>query len=64
MNHTKFTPCFLLVSSLNWKSSNPDDWELSVVDFDGSEKHLGHKQIDGAICKIYQFNDKIFAVAK
>lgn len=41
----------------DWKQSLPDDWDLDVVVLDGTEKILGHRQIDGSICKILQMAD-------
>ena len=49
----------------NWKNSLPDNWNISTYELTGQEKVLGHKKIDGAICKIVQSDDnKIIALSK
>lgn len=54
---------FILDSKIDWRRSLPDDWNSSYIELSGDEKFLGHKQIDGAICKIYQLADnRIIAI--
>lgn len=48
------TYAFVFIGNIDWKQSLPDDWELDVVELHGTEKVLGHRQIDGSICKILQ----------
>lgn len=51
--------------SVDWKLSIPDDWDISVIELSGTEEVLGHKKIDGAICKVVKTNDgKIVAITK
>ncbi len=59
------TYAFVFSGSNDWRKSSPDDWDLSVVELEGNEKVVGHRQIDGAICKILQTNDgKVLAITK
>lgn len=51
---------FVFRGNSDWKKSDADDWELDVVELDGSEKVVGHRQIDGSICKILQADDGTF----
>lgn len=65
MSESKFCSCFVLNGSDNWKKSSSDDWDLDVVELDGSEKVIGHRPLDGSIFKIIQTHDgKIIAVTK
>lgn len=49
----------------DWRKSEVDDWELDVVQLDGTEKVVGHRQIDGSICKILQNSEgKFLAITK
>lgn len=59
------TYAFVFSGNNDWRKSSPDDWELSVVELEGNEKVVGHRQIDGAICKILQSSDgKLLAITK
>lgn len=59
------TYAFVFNGSEDWRKSIPDDWDLDVIELEGNEKILGHRQIDGSICKVLQTSDgKIFAVSK
>lgn len=59
------TYAFVFNGSGEWKTSIADDWDLDVVSFEGDEKTIGHRQIDGAICKIIQTKEgKIIALSK
>jgi hypothetical protein len=52
-------------SGKNWQTSSADDWDMDVVELDGNEKVIGHRQIDGAICKILQTTSgKLIAITK
>lgn len=65
MNESNFSSCFVLNGTSDWKKSSVDDWDLDVIEINGSEKLLGHKQLDGAIFKILQtVDDKIVAITK
>jgi hypothetical protein len=51
--------------SKDWRKSIADDWDLDVVELDGTEKVVGHRQIDGSICKILQNSSgKLIAITK
>jgi len=59
------TYAFVFNGSGDWKMSTADDWDLDVVELEGNEKTLGHRQIDGSICKIIQAqNGKLIALSK
>lgn len=59
------TYAFVFNGSEDWRKSIADDWDLDVIDLDGNEKVLGHRQIDGSICKVLQSSDgRIVAVTK
>ena len=59
------TYAFVFNGSGDWKLSVADDWDLDVVELEGDEKTLGHRQIDGSICKIIQTsNGKLVAITK
>lgn len=63
MNGTTYA--FVFSGKDNWKTSDADLWDLDVIELEGNEKVLGHRQIDGGICKILQASDgKIFAISK
>lgn len=48
-----------------WKVSDEDLWDLSVMEITGTEKVVGHRKIDGAIVKIIRLNDgKLFGITK
>lgn len=65
MSESNFCSCFVLNGSSEWKKSSADDWDLDVIELDGSEKVLGHKPIDGSMFKILQTSDgKIIAITK
>ena len=48
----------------DWKRSDTDDWSLTSIELDGTEKTVGHKQLDGAICKIVFLDNKYYAISK
>jgi len=57
------TYAFVFNGSNDWRKSVADDWDLDVVELEGTEKVLGHRKIDGAICKIVQTsNGNIVAI--
>lgn len=58
------TMVFVFNRNDNWKTSTADDWDLQSVELDGSEEVLGHKKIDGAICKIVKMGKQIVAIPK
>jgi hypothetical protein len=56
---------FVFNGSGDWKLSIADDWELDVVELEGDEKVLGHRQIDGSILKVMKQSDgKLIAIGK
>jgi hypothetical protein len=59
------TYAFVFNGSADWRKSIADDWDLDVVELEGNEKVVGHRQIDGSICKVLQSPDgKIVAITK
>lgn len=59
------TYAFVFNGEDDWRLSVADDWELDVVELSGNEKTVGHKQIDGSICKILQTSDgQLVAITK
>lgn len=59
------TYAFVFVGNSNWKESIPDDWELDLIQLEGNEKVIGHRHIDGSICKILQTVDgSLVAISK
>ena len=64
-NKMSATYAFVFNGSGDWKMSTADDWDLDVVELEGGEKVLGHRQIDGSICKILQTSDgKLVALSR
>lgn len=58
-------PAFVLVDAVDWRNSDPDHWNLESIELDGSEKLVGHRQIDGSICKVFvTVNNKYIAITK
>ena len=63
MNGTTYA--FVFSGKDNWKTSDADLWDLEVIELDGNEKTIGHRQIDGSICKVLRANDgKLVAITK
>ena len=59
------TYAFVFNGKKDWRKSVPDDWDLDVIELDGNEKIVGHRQIDGSICKIVQTSaGKLVAITK
>jgi hypothetical protein len=59
------TYAFVFNGSVDWRKSIADDWDLDVIELEGNEKVVGHRQIDGSICKVLQSSDgRIVAVTK
>lgn len=57
------TYAFVFTGS-DWRKATQDDWDIEVVELTGNEKVVGHRQIDGSICKVYQSADgKFIAVS-
>ncbi len=55
---------FVFVGS-DWRKSVEDDWDIEPIDLNGNEKVLGHRQIDGSICKVLQASDgRVVAITK
>lgn len=44
------TYAFVLNGDDDWRIA--DDWTFEVVDLEGNEKTLGHRQIEGSNCKV------------
>ena len=64
-NKMSATYAFVFNGAGDWKMSIADDWDLDVIELEGDEKVLGHRQIDGSICKIVQTSDgKLVAISK
>lgn len=52
-------------SGKNWRTATANEWDMDIVELEGTEKVIGHRQIDGAICKILQTKSgKIIAITK
>jgi hypothetical protein len=51
------TYAFVFNGSDDWRLSKADDWDLDVVELEGNEKLVGHKKIDGSICKVMEAAD-------
>lgn len=59
------TYAFVFNGENDWRKSIADDWDLDVVELDGTEKVVGHRQIDGSICKVMQTADgKLIAITR
>lgn len=64
-NKMSATYAFVFNGNGDWKKSIADDWDLDVIELEGNEKTIGHRQIDGSICKIIQTTDgKLVAISK
>jgi len=64
-NTMSATYAFVFNGAGDWKKSIADDWDLDVVELEGNEKVIGHRQIDGSICKSVQNQDgKLIAISK
>jgi hypothetical protein len=58
------TYAFVLNGS-DWRKAVEDDWDIDVIELSGNEKVLGHRQIDGSICKVLQTSGgQIVAISK
>lgn len=56
---------FVLTGNKDWRLSSPDDWELDIVELDGSETVIGHHRIDGSTFKIIKNSSgKLLAISK
>lgn len=59
------TYAFVFNGNDDWRISDPDHWDLDVIELDGTEKVIGHRQIDGSICKVMSTSDgKLVAITK
>ena len=59
------TYAFVLSNGTDWRKSLADDWDLDIVELEGTEKVVGHRQIDGSICKILQTSSgQLVAITK
>lgn len=59
------TYAFVFNGEDEWRTSVADEWELDVVELQGNEKTVGHKKIDGSICKILQTSSgQLVAITK
>jgi len=56
---------FIYAGNIDWKKSDVDDWNFDLVEINGDEKLLGHRNIDNNICKVVQSSDgKILGLLK
>jgi len=56
---------FVYDGSDNWQNSHIDGWDFQTVELTGSEKPLGYRKFDGAICKVVKTIDgKLLAITK
>ena len=59
------TYAFVFTGNDDWKISIADDWNLDLIELDGTEKVLGHHRIDDSICKVVKTTDgKLIAISK
>ena len=59
------TYAFVLNGSNDWRNSAVDLWDLDIIDLEGNEKIVGHRQLDGSICKVLKTSDgKLVAITK
>jgi hypothetical protein len=59
------TYAFVLNGSNDWRNSDVDLWDLDIIDLEGNEKIVGHRQLDGSICKVLKTSDgKLVAITK
>lgn len=58
------TYAFVLNGS-DWRKAVEDDWDISVVEVPDQVQIIGHKKIDGVICKIIKLEGgQIIALSK
>ena len=56
---------FVYGGSDTWQQSSIDDWDFQTVEVQGTEKVLGYRKFDGAICKVVKTTDgKLIAITK
>lgn len=55
---------FVLATNEDWRIAPVDSWEFDILELDGTEKVIGHRKIDGSICKIVKAAEKIVAITK
>ena len=56
---------FVYSGSDNWQKSHIDDWNFKTVELSGTEKHLGYRKFDGAICRVLKTVDgSLIAITK
>ena len=56
---------FVFNGSGDWRISIADDWDFDVVELEGDEKTVGHRQIEGSNCKVLQtLEGKLVAISK
>jgi hypothetical protein len=59
------TYAFVFSGSGDWKVSKADEWDFDLVELDGNESIIGHRKIDGSICKVLQTSEgKLVAITK
>jgi|GEM_PF-5613562 hypothetical protein len=52
-------------SGSDWQKSHIDEWEFQTIELTGTEKHLGYRKFDGAICHVVKTIDgKLLAITK
>lgn len=56
---------FVFNGNDDWRLSDADEWDFDVVELEGNEATVGHKKIDGSICKVLQTADgQVVAITK
>jgi hypothetical protein len=58
------TPAFIIDERDDWRTCDPSLWELEPIELEGDEKVIGHRYIDGAICKVLAKEGKLIALTK
>ena len=59
------TYAFVFNGNTDWRQSTADDWDLDLVELNGSESIVGHRQLDGSICKVIKTESgKFIAITK
>lgn len=48
----------------DWRKSVEDDWDISVIEIPDQTQVIGHKKIDGVICKVIKLESgQIIAIS-
>jgi hypothetical protein len=65
MSDSGATYAFVLNGSEDWRNSTGDAWDFESIELDGNEKVVGHRKLDGSICKVLKMADgQLVAITK